>query len=229
VQQPIEVDVDESQQVVERVAAIDVAKATGMVCTRIPNETVAGRRITKVWEVKATTKGLLELAGHLVAQGIERVVLESTSDYWRPFYYVLEADFEVMLVNPRDAKNVPGRKTDVSDAAWLADLGAHGLLRASFVPPEPIRELRDFPDCVAAGNNAVSNTSAERTGTERTSLVSGSRLKNQIERGLRRGSERSEPAFADDRLDAGRAGLRTRHSPTSCERDAGTHSSVDAE
>jgi transposase len=63
---------------------------------------------------------------------------------WRPFYYLLETDFEVMLVNARSVKNVPGRKSDVSDAAWLADLGAHGLVRASFVPPEPIRELRDL-------------------------------------------------------------------------------------
>ena len=84
------------------------------------------------------------------------VVMESTSDYWRPFYYLLEADFEVMLVNARDVKNVPGRKTDVSDAAWLADLGAHGLLRASFVPPEPIRQLRDL-------TRARTHITAERT------------------------------------------------------------------
>lgn len=63
------------------------------------------------------------------------MIMESTSNYWRPFYYLLEDDFEVVLVNARDARNVPGRKTDVSDAGWLADLGAHGLVRASFVPP----------------------------------------------------------------------------------------------
>jgi hypothetical protein len=73
------------------------------------------------------------------------VVMEATSDYWRPFYYLLEGRrADVVLVNARDARNVPGRKTDVSDAAWLADLGAHGLVRASFVPPPPIRELRDL-------------------------------------------------------------------------------------
>lgn len=145
-QQPIEVDVDESQQVVERVAAIDVAKATGMVCTRIPNETVAGRRITKVWEVKATTKGLLELAGHLVAQGIERVVLESTSDYWRPFFYILEgAGLDVWLVNARQVKNVPGRpKTDKLDAVWLAKLAERSMVTASFVPDEVMRHVRDL-------------------------------------------------------------------------------------
>jgi transposase len=73
------------------------------------------------------------------------VVMEATSDYWKPFYYLLEdAGFEVLLVNARQVKNLPGRKTDVSDAAWLAQLGAHGLVRGSFVPPQPIRELRDL-------------------------------------------------------------------------------------
>lgn len=71
--------------------------------------------------------------------------MEATSDYWKPFYYLLEdAGFEVMLVNARHVKNLPGRKTDVSDATWLAQLGAHGLVRGSFVPPEPIRQLRDL-------------------------------------------------------------------------------------
>ena len=71
--------------------------------------------------------------------------MEATSDYWKPFYYLLEdGPFEVMLVNARQVKDIPGRKTDVSDAAWLAQLGAHGLVRGSFVPPEPIRQLRDL-------------------------------------------------------------------------------------
>jgi Transposase and inactivated derivatives len=90
------------------------------------------------------TNQILALRDHLAAQQVTVVIMESTSDYWRPFYYLLEADFEVLLVNAREVKNVPGRKSDVSDAAWLADLGAHGLLRASFVPPEPIRQLRDL-------------------------------------------------------------------------------------
>lgn len=78
------------------------------------------------------------------AANVTMVVMEATGDYWRPFYYLLEADIPVMLVNAHEAKNVPGRKTDVSDAAWLADLGAHGLVRASFVPPKPIREIRSL-------------------------------------------------------------------------------------
>jgi transposase len=73
------------------------------------------------------------------------VVMEATGDYWKPFYYLLEdAGFELMLVNARQVKNLPGRKSDVSDAAWLAQLGAHGLVRGSFVPPPAIRELRDL-------------------------------------------------------------------------------------
>jgi transposase len=70
--------------------------------------------------------------------------MEATSDYWKPFFYLLEETLPVMLVNAKAARNIPGRKTDVSDAAWLAQLAAHGLLRASFVPPEPVRELRDL-------------------------------------------------------------------------------------
>jgi transposase len=145
-QQPVEVDVDESQEVVERVAAIDVAKATGMVCTRVPHDTVPGKRVTRVWEVKATTKALAELADHLVAQRTERIVLESTSDYWRPFYYMLEAaGLEVWLVNAAQAKNVPGRpKSDKIDAVWLAKLAERSMVSASFVPAEPMRHVRDL-------------------------------------------------------------------------------------
>ena len=91
------------------------------------------------------TNQILALRDHLVDEEVTLVVMEATSDYWKPFYYLLEdGPFEVMLVNARHVKNLPGRKTDVSDAAWLAELGAHGLVRGSFVPPEPIRQLRDL-------------------------------------------------------------------------------------
>lgn len=92
----------------------------------------------------AMTNQILALREHLIEQKVTCVVMEATSDYWRPFSYLLEEHLGVMLVNAREVRNVPGRKTDVSDAAWLADLGAHGLVRASFVPPEPIRILRDL-------------------------------------------------------------------------------------
>jgi transposase len=141
-----EVDADEHEEILERVAAIDVAKASGTVCTRTPHPSVARRRVTRVWEVSSTTNALLALADELAEAGVERVVIESTSDYWRPFFYLLEArGLAVWLVNARDAKAVPGRpKTDKLDAVWLAKLNERGMLRPSFVPPREIRQLRDY-------------------------------------------------------------------------------------
>ena len=143
---PEEIDAEELDQLVARVAAIDVAKASGKVCTRVPHDTVPGRRVTRVWDVPATTNAIVELSDHLACQGIERVVVESTSDYWRPFLYLLEArGLDTWLVNARDVKQVPGRpKTDKLDAVWLAKLTEKGMLRPSFVPPKEIRELRDY-------------------------------------------------------------------------------------
>lgn len=145
-QQPIEIDAEEYEQLVDRVAAVDVAKASGMVCTRLPHETVTARRVTKVWQVKADTRSLLELADHLICQGVQRVVLESTSDYWRPFYYILAArGLSVWLVNAAQVKNVPGRpKTDKLDAVWLAKLAEKSMLSPSFVPAEAMRHVRDL-------------------------------------------------------------------------------------
>jgi transposase len=136
----------ESEQVVERVAAVDIAKASAMVCTRVPHPSLPGRRLTRVWEVRSTTNAIIALAEQLVGEGIERVVVESTSDYWRPFLYLLEAHgLVVWLVNARDVKQVPGRpKTDKLDAVWLAKLNERGMLRRSFVPPAEIRRLRDY-------------------------------------------------------------------------------------
>lgn len=141
----LEIEADE-EQVVERVAAVDVAKASAMVCTRVPHPSVPGRRVTRVWEVPSTTNAIIELAEQLAGEGIERVVVESTSDYWRPFVYLLEArGLVVWLVNARDVKQVPGRpKTDRLDSVWLAKLNERGMLRRSFVPPVEIRRLRDY-------------------------------------------------------------------------------------
>lgn len=134
----------EHELLVARVAAIDVAKASGKVCVRLPGR--AERRVSRVWDVAATSGAVSDLAEHLVGQGIEKVTVESTSDYWRIWYYLLEAaGLSVQLVNARDVKNVPGRaKTDKLDAVWLAKLTEKGLLRPSFVPPAPIRRLRDY-------------------------------------------------------------------------------------
>src|SRR3712207_1337140 len=119
-----------------RCAGMDVSKRDAKVCVRIAG---AGRRRTveTVTTWGATTNRVLELREHLVCEHVTLVVLEATGDYWKPFYYLLEdAGFEVMLVNARQVKNLPGRKSDVSDAVWLAQLGAHGLVRGSFVPPD---------------------------------------------------------------------------------------------
>jgi transposase len=141
---PEEIPDAESEQILARVCAIDVAKESGMVCTRIAGPT--GRRVSRVWQVTATTNAVSDLAADLVAAGVEKVTVESTSDYWRIWFYLLEAaGLDVQLVNARDVKNVPGRpKTDKLDAVWLAKLTEKGLLRPSFVPPTPIRVLRDY-------------------------------------------------------------------------------------
>jgi transposase len=108
--EPEEIDERLDEQAAARVAAVDVAKASGVVCTRVPRDGEPGRFVTKVHSVGATTNAILELADHLAGMQIEKVVLESTSDYWRPFCYLLEAaGLHVELVNARDVKNAPGR------------------------------------------------------------------------------------------------------------------------
>lgn len=127
-----------------RCAGVDVSKRDAKVCVRIAGAArLKAKSTVTTWG--SVTNQVLALRDHLIAEQVTLVVMEATSDYWKPFYYLLEdGPFEVMLVNARHVKNLPGRKTDVSDAAWLADLGAHGLVRGSFVPPEPIRQLRDL-------------------------------------------------------------------------------------
>nr|MDT0667833.1 transposase [Micromonospora sp. DSM 115978] len=119
---------------------------SGVVCTQVPHEDRAGRKVQKVWTVPARYGDVVALGDHLRCQGVERVVVESTSDYWRIWFYLLEAaGLEVWLVNARDVKNVPGRpKTDKLDAVWLSKLNERGMLRPSFVPPAPVRDLRQL-------------------------------------------------------------------------------------
>lgn len=131
---------------IERACAIDVAKDSGKVCLRIPAGIGGTRRKSVVWDVPATTRAVTELADRLRDEHVGRVTVESTSDYWRIWFYVLEAEgLSVQLVNARDVKNVPGRpKTDKLDAVWLAKLTERGMLRPSFVPPASVRHLRDY-------------------------------------------------------------------------------------
>ncbi|GAB3609406.1 IS110 family transposase [Humibacter ginsengiterrae] len=127
----------------ERAVGIDISKRDAKVAVRTPGAR-QGTFTTKITTWGATTSQVLALVDYLVAQHVTVVVMEATSDYWKPFYFLMEDTLPVMLVNAKQARNIPGRKTDVSDAAWLAQLAAHGLLRASLVPPEPVRQLRDL-------------------------------------------------------------------------------------
>ena len=140
---PEEILDEEYEQVLQRVCAIDVAKEFGQVCVRVPR--ADGKRSSKVSAVDATTSEILKLGESLLEQRIEMVTL-ATSDYWRIFYYLLEAcGLPVQLVNARDVKNVPGRpKSDKHDCVWLAKLTERGMLRPSFVPPAEVRVLRDY-------------------------------------------------------------------------------------
>src|SRR6266702_2868998 len=131
----------------ERVAAVDVAKASGVVCLRTPDPARPGRFVNRIWDnVPATRAQIAGLGRELLRCQVQMVTLESTSDYWRILYYVLEtAGLAVQLVSPSQAKNLKGRpKTDKLDAMWLARLTQQGMLRPSFVPPAAIRRVRDF-------------------------------------------------------------------------------------
>ncbi|MGW4995955.1 IS110 family transposase [Streptomyces mirabilis] len=141
-----EVSEEIAEVALERVAAIDIAKASAVVCMRVPGDKPGGRRVQQVWTVGATTNAILELGDRLVCQGVQRVVMEAMSSYWKPFFFLLEArGLECWLVNARQVKNVPGRpKPDKLDAVWLAKLAERGMMTPSFVPPAPVRRLRDL-------------------------------------------------------------------------------------
>jgi transposase len=126
----------------DRCAGIDISKTDVKVCIRVPGP---GRRRRREVRTFATmTRDLLAMRDWLVAEQIAVVGMEATGVYWKPVFYLLEHDMECWLLNARHMKAVPGRKTDVKDAEWIAELVEHGLVRPSFVPPEPIRQLRDL-------------------------------------------------------------------------------------
>jgi transposase len=129
------------ETLVERAAALDVHKDSVVACVRVPGE--RGREQEKR-RFATTTAGLLVLRDWLCSYGVTVVGMESTGCYWKPVYYLLEDDFECWLLNAQHLRNVPGRKTDLGDAEWICQLVEHGLVRPSFVPPKPIRELRDL-------------------------------------------------------------------------------------
>jgi transposase len=124
-----------------RCAGLDVHARFVVVCARVVR---SGKVVYEEARFETTTRDLLALATWLEARGITHVVMEATGVYWKPVWHILEGSVELVLANAHEVRNLPGRKSDSSDAQWLADLLAHGLVRASFVPPEPIRELRDL-------------------------------------------------------------------------------------
>jgi transposase len=130
---------------VERCAGLDVAKREVVACVRTPGPGAGGRRRQEIRTFPTFSADLEALADWLAAEGVTQVVMEATGQYWKPVWYVLEErGLALLLVNARHVKILPGRKTDVADAAWLAELLEHGLLRGSFVPPPAIRQLRDL-------------------------------------------------------------------------------------
>jgi transposase len=138
-------ETQDREEIIARVAALDIGKAELMCCVRVPDEDRAGRRLQEVVAYPTMTRSLLGMADRLRGLGVTRVVMEATSDYWKPVFYVLEAHgFETWLVNARDVKHLPGRpKTDKLDAVWLCKVAERQMIRPSFVPPPPIRRLRD--------------------------------------------------------------------------------------
>lgn len=124
-----------------RCAGLDVHQKEIVACRRI----MRGKRVDQeVGRFPTTTAGLLGLADWLEAEKITHVAMEATGIYWKPVWHILYGRFELALANAAHIRNVPGRKSDVNDATWISDLLAHGLIRASFVPPQPIQELRDL-------------------------------------------------------------------------------------
>jgi transposase len=138
-------ETQEREEVIDRVAALDFGKAELMCCARVPQEGKPGRRLQEVAAYSTMTGSLLRLSDRLAALGVTRVVMEATSDYWRPVFYVLEAHgFETWLASAKDVKHLPGRpKTDKLDCIWLCKVAERQMIRPSFVPPPEIRRLCD--------------------------------------------------------------------------------------
>jgi transposase len=149
-------ETQEREEIIERVAALDIGKAELTCCARVPGQGRPGRRLQEVTTWPTMTGSLLALAARLAELGVSRVVMETTSDYWKPVFWVLEAHgFDTWLVNARDVRHLPGRpKTDKLDAVWLCKVAERQMIRPSFVPPPQIRRLRDVTryriDLVAA-------------------------------------------------------------------------------
>ena len=159
-------EIQDHGEIIARVAALDIGKAELVCCLRLPGPGGSGRRVQEVSTYSTMTRSLQGLADRLRELGVTRVVMEATSDYWKPPYYLLEAHgFQVWLVNAKDVKHLPGRpKTDRLDAVWLCKVAERQMLRPSFVPPKPIRRLRDLTRYRVA---LVTDVGAEKNRVEK--------------------------------------------------------------
>jgi transposase len=159
-------EAQDREEIIQRVAALDIGKAELTCCVRVPQEGRPGRRLQEVETYSTMTGSLLHLADRLRALGVTRVVMEATSDYWKPVFYVLEAHgLETWLASAKDVKHLPGRpKTDRLDAVWLCKVAERQMIRPSFVPPPEIRRLRDVARYRA---DLVAARTAERNRVEK--------------------------------------------------------------
>ncbi|MFF5208472.1 IS110 family transposase [Streptosporangium sp. NPDC000396] len=139
-------ETNDEEEIIPRIAALDIGKAELVSCVRVPSETGRGKRMQEIATHSTMTRALLAMSDHFRCLGVTRVVMEATSDYWKPVFYLLEAaGFEVWPVNARDVKHLPGRpKSDTIDAVWLCKVAERQMIRPSFVPPPRIRRLRDL-------------------------------------------------------------------------------------
>ncbi|MGI9000421.1 MAG: IS110 family transposase [Pseudonocardia sp.] len=159
-------DSEDTEEIIERVAGLDIGKAELVACVRVPSSDKPGRRAQEITTYSTMTRSLLGLAERLTELGVTRVVMEATSDYWKPVFYILEAQgLDPWLVNAKDVKHLPGRpKTDRLDAVWLAKVAERQMIRPSFVPPPQIRLLRDLTRYRA---DLVNSRTAEKNRVEK--------------------------------------------------------------
>jgi transposase len=156
----------DDHEIIARVAALDIGKAELVCCVRVPGENGSTRRVQEVVTYSTMTRSLQVMVDRLLGLGVTRVVMEATSDYWKSPFYLFEAHgLDVWLVNAKDVKHLPGRpKTDRLDAVWLCKIAERQMIRASFVPPKPIRRLRDLTRYRVA---LVTDASAEKNRVEK--------------------------------------------------------------
>jgi hypothetical protein len=181
----------DEQEVISRVVALDIGKAELVCCVRVPEPKGGSRRMEEVTTYSTMTRSLQVMADRLLDLGVTRVVMEATSSYWRPPFYLLEAHgFQTWLVNAKDVKHLPGRpKTDRLDVVWLCKVAERQMLRPSFVPPVPMRRLRHL---TRYRMSLVSDQSAEKNRVEK--LLEDAQLRlsvvaSDIFRGLRAGDD----------------------------------------